>query len=204
MTLSFSNQDDCVSVALLSCRLGSGGKPVSLKPDAHRPFIGVLLLGLALTIACSSGKDNLAPPPPGVTVTPVVQRDVPIYQEWVGSMVGNVDAEIRPKVEGFLLSRLYTEGSYVQKGQGLFRLDARQAQASVQQMQGQLERAKAALKLGAAGKSPLRQRAFKLLRGDRCQAQLVSGAEHSCAVRSGAKSRARESLQGSRRRVETE
>ena len=42
-------------------------------------------------------------------------------------MVGNVDADIRPKVEGFLLARLYTEGSYVQKGQPMFQLDKRQA-----------------------------------------------------------------------------
>jgi RND family efflux transporter MFP subunit len=119
---------------------------VSFKPDIGGAYVGVLCLGLALTIACSSNKANLAPPPPGVTVAPVVQKDVPIYQEWVGTMVGNVDAEIRPKVEGFLLDRLYTEGSYVQKGQGLFRLDARQAEASVQQAEGQLERAKAALK----------------------------------------------------------
>jgi membrane fusion protein (multidrug efflux system) len=76
----------------------------------------------------------------------VVQKDVPIYQEWVGTMVGNIDADIRPKVEGFLLSRLYTEGSYVKKGQGMFRLDARQGQASVEQAQAELERARAALK----------------------------------------------------------
>ena len=60
-------------------------------------------------------------------------------------MVGNVDAEIRPKVEGFLLTRLYTEGSYVDKGQPMFQLDKRQAQAAVEQATGNLERARAAL-----------------------------------------------------------
>ena len=119
---------------------------MSFKTNVHGASVGALFVGLSITIACSSGKDNQAPPPPGVTVAPVVQKDVPIYQEWVGTMVGNVDADIRPKVEGFLLSRLYTEGSYVQKGQELFRLDARQEQASVEQSQGQLERANAALK----------------------------------------------------------
>jgi membrane fusion protein (multidrug efflux system) len=101
---------------------------------------------MTLAIACSSEKEKPAPPPPGVTVTPVVQKDVPIYQEWVGTMVGNIDADIRPKVEGFLLSRLYNEGAYVTKGQAMFRLDARQGQAAVEQAQGQLERARAALK----------------------------------------------------------
>jgi membrane fusion protein (multidrug efflux system) len=118
---------------------------VSLLPKGRCFLVGILLLGLAFTGACSSEKEKPAPPPPGVAVTPVVQKDVPIYQEWVGTMVGNIDADIRPKVEGFLLSRLYTEGSYVKKGQGMFRLDARQSQASVEQAKGQLERAKAAL-----------------------------------------------------------
>jgi membrane fusion protein (multidrug efflux system) len=60
-------------------------------------------------------------------------------------MVGNVDADIRPKVEGFLLARLYSEGSYVEKGQAMFQLDKRQAQAAVEQATGNLERARAAL-----------------------------------------------------------
>jgi membrane fusion protein (multidrug efflux system) len=80
-----------------------------------------------------------------VTVTQVVQEDVPIYQDWVGTMAGNIDADIRPKVDGFLLDRLYQEGSFVKQGQGLFRLDPRQAQASVEQAQAHLERARAAL-----------------------------------------------------------
>jgi membrane fusion protein (multidrug efflux system) len=60
-------------------------------------------------------------------------------------MLGNVDAEIRPKVEGFLLARLYPEGSFVNKGQPLFQLDKRQAQAAVEQATGNIERARAAL-----------------------------------------------------------
>jgi membrane fusion protein (multidrug efflux system) len=78
-------------------------------------------------------------------VTTVVQKDVPVYQEWVGTMAGNVDAEIRPKVEGFLLNKLYNEGSFVRKGQPLFQLDQRQSQAAVQQAEGQLEENNATL-----------------------------------------------------------
>jgi membrane fusion protein (multidrug efflux system) len=118
---------------------------VSPEPTLRRLSLFFLLSGLALTSACSSEKEKPAPPPPGVTITPVVQKNVPIYQEWVGSMTGNIDADIRPKVEGFLLNRLYTEGSFVKKGQPLFQLDRRQSQASVEQAQGQLERAQAAL-----------------------------------------------------------
>jgi membrane fusion protein (multidrug efflux system) len=94
---------------------------------------------------CSSTAEKPAPPPPTVTITPVIQGDVPISQEWVGTMAGNTDADIRPKVEGFLLTRLYDEGSFVDKGQVMFQLDKRQAQAAVEQATGNLERARAAL-----------------------------------------------------------
>jgi len=103
------------------------------------------LLLLAMIAGCSSQEEKPAPPPPGVTVTPVIQKDVDIQQEWVGTMLGNVDADIRPKVEGFLLSQDYSEGSYVNKGQPMFQLDQRQAQAAVQQAQGRLERTRASL-----------------------------------------------------------
>jgi membrane fusion protein (multidrug efflux system) len=103
------------------------------------------LLPAVVLCSCSSGKPNQAPPPPGVTVFTVLQKDVPVYQEWVGTMAGNIDAEIRPKVDGFLLSKLYSEGSFVRKGQAMFQLDERQSQAAVQQALGQLEEANAAL-----------------------------------------------------------
>ncbi len=108
-------------------------------------LICISLLAILALGGCSSAEEKPAPPPPGVTITPVVQKEVPIHQEWVGTMVGNVDAEIRPKVEGFLLARLYTEGSFVLKGQPLFQLDKRQAQAAVEQAMGNLEHARAAL-----------------------------------------------------------
>lgn len=122
-----------------------------LTPEITRLDMGnsrhlkVLIVVMAICAGCATKAEKPAPPPPGVTVTPVVQKDVPIHQEWVGTMVGNTDADIRPKVEGFLLTRLYTEGSYVQKGQAMFQLDPRQAQAAVEQAQGKLERARAVL-----------------------------------------------------------
>lgn len=108
-------------------------------------FLGVSLLVFFLLAGCSSNEEKPAPPPPGVTVAPVIEEEVPLHNEWVGTMVGNVDAEIRPKVDGFLLSRLYTEGSFVTKGQPMFQLDKRQAEAAVEQATGTLERAQAAL-----------------------------------------------------------
>ena len=66
-----------------------------------------ILLPALVLCSCSSGEPKPVPPPPGVTVFTVVQKDVPVYQEWVGTMAGNIDAEIRPKVDGFLLTKLY-------------------------------------------------------------------------------------------------
>ncbi len=105
----------------------------------------LVFLAVVVCNGCSSSKPAAAPPPPGVTVAAVLQKDVPVYQEWVGTMVGNVDADIRPKVDGFLLTKLYSEGSFVQKGQPMFHLDDRQSQAAVEQAKGKLEEAKATL-----------------------------------------------------------
>src|SRR5580692_4466161 len=57
----------------------------------------LFLLGAAFCAGCSSENAKPAPPPPGVTVSTVVQKNVPISQEWVGTMAGNTDADIRPK-----------------------------------------------------------------------------------------------------------
>jgi RND family efflux transporter MFP subunit len=118
---------------------------VFVERSFHCVLIATLISSLGFTFSCSSEKPKPAPPPPGVAITPVVQKDVPINQDWVGTMNGNIDADIRPKVDGFLLTRLYQEGSLVSKGQPLFRLDSRQTEAAVEQSQAHLERARAAL-----------------------------------------------------------
>jgi membrane fusion protein (multidrug efflux system) len=117
---------------------------VALSRSAQWHLLAALMVALVIGAGCST-SEKPAPPPPGVTVIAVLQKDVPLYQEWVGTMVGNVDADIRPKVDGFLLTRLYTEGSYVEKGQALFQLDPRQAQATLEEARGKLERTRAAL-----------------------------------------------------------
>ncbi|MFL6259021.1 MAG: efflux RND transporter periplasmic adaptor subunit [Thermoanaerobaculia bacterium] len=99
------------------------------------------------TIAGCHGKPAAPPPqgPPSVVVTQVVQRDVPVYQEWIGTTEGNVNAEIRPRAEGYLLRRVYSEGSFVRQGDLMFEIDPRQVQAQLQQAQGDLAQAQAQL-----------------------------------------------------------
>jgi membrane fusion protein (multidrug efflux system) len=96
--------------------------------------------------AMACGKSEAAKPeapPPGVVVTSVVQRDEPVMREWIGTTEGDVNAEIRPKIEGYLLRRVYTEGSFVRAGQLLFEVDARQLQAQLQQASANLAQAEA-------------------------------------------------------------
>jgi membrane fusion protein (multidrug efflux system) len=104
----------------------------------------VLALPLAV-LACSRAKAPAPAAPPKVVVTPAVQRDEPIVREWIGTTEGDVNADIRPHVEGYLLRRVYKEGSTVTQGELLFEIDPRQFEAQLQQAQANLEQAKAAL-----------------------------------------------------------
>jgi membrane fusion protein (multidrug efflux system) len=106
----------------------------------------VLVLALPLAVlACSRAKTPAPAAPPKVVVTPAVQRDEPIVREWIGTTEGDVNADIRPHVEGYLLRRVYKEGSTVAQGALLFEIDPRQFEAQLQQAQANLEQAKAAL-----------------------------------------------------------
>jgi membrane fusion protein (multidrug efflux system) len=106
-----------------------------------------MLLGATLlALACGSAEAP-APPPPEVLVVEVVQRDVPLVSEWLGTTEGSVDAEIRAQVAGYLVSRDYREGSRVDKGTLLFRIDARTYLAALEQAKGDRGRAEAALEL---------------------------------------------------------
>jgi len=98
-------------------------------------------------IACGQSPDKsaAAPPPPHVIVTTVTQRDQPVYREWIGTTQGDVNADIRPKIEGYLMRRVYQEGSYVRQGQLLFEIDPRQAASQLKQAQANLEQARAGL-----------------------------------------------------------
>jgi hypothetical protein len=87
---------------------------MELKMKAELLGVGVLCAAL---VACSEkAPAATTPAPPSVVVTRAVQQDVPIHNEWIGTTEGDVNAEIRPKVEGYLLERVYTEGALVHKG----------------------------------------------------------------------------------------
>src|SRR5246127_1087500 len=102
----------------------------------------VLLLN---ALGCNNGKVRAAgpPPPPVVEVAPVIQKDVPVQGEWVGTLEGYVNAQIQPQVSGYLIRQDYHEGAFVKKGQLLFEIDPRPFQAVLDQAKGQLAQAEA-------------------------------------------------------------
>lgn len=105
-------------------------------------FLPAALLVLLLT-ACGEKKEAPKPMPPEVLVSEVAQQDVPIYQQWVATLNGPVNADITPKVQGYLLTQNYANGSLVKKGQLLFEIDPRPFVASLDQAKAQVAQAQA-------------------------------------------------------------
>ena len=110
---------------------------------------GIFLFAMSSVLwlcACSDEKKATAPPPPPeVMVAKVVQKDVPVYREWVASMDGIVNATILAQVEGYLVKQNYKEGDFVKKGTLLFEIDPRPFQASVEEAKAALARYQAVL-----------------------------------------------------------
>lgn len=105
--------------------------------------VGAFLL--TCLVGCSKKETPAPPAPPEVTVATVVQRDVPIYNEWIAQLNGPVNAEITPKVQGYLLKQEYQNGYFVKKGQRLFELDPRQYVAALDAAKASVARAEANL-----------------------------------------------------------
>jgi RND family efflux transporter MFP subunit len=96
-------------------------------------------------IGCGRTQAAAPPPPPEVGVARVVKQDVPVYSDWVATLDGYVNAEIRPQVAGYLIKQNYTEGSLVRKGQVLFEIDPRPFKAALDRAKGDLAQAEAQL-----------------------------------------------------------
>jgi len=126
----------------------------------HRQKVASVCLGMAMFAAvtvgsamlagCDKGKASASagpPPPMPVSVIQVAPADVPISNEWVGTMDGYVNAQIQPQAAGYLIRQNYREGSEVARDQILFEIDPRPFQAVLDQAQGQLGQAQAQLQL---------------------------------------------------------
>jgi RND family efflux transporter MFP subunit len=103
---------------------------------------------IGLIIGATRPKHVSGAPPgasPDVEVVQVEQKEVPIYGEWIGTLDGFTNADVRAQVTGYLLRQGYQEGAFVKKGQLLFEIDPRPFQAALDQAEGQLAQAKAIL-----------------------------------------------------------
>jgi RND family efflux transporter MFP subunit len=107
----------------------------------------ILSFGLA---GCGRGHAQTKLPDTEVFVARPVQQDVPVFNEWVATLDGYVNAQIQPQVSGYIISQDYKEGSVVRKGQVLFEIDPRPFRATLDRAKGELGQAEAQL-----GKSTL-------------------------------------------------
>src|ERR1700720_4650638 len=108
--------------------------------------LSLVVIGLAvgaLRAKHASGAGREAPPE--VMVAQAEQRDVPIYGEWIGTLDGYVNADVRAQVTGYLVRQDYQEGAFVKQGQLLFEIDPRPFKAALDQAEGQLAQATAQL-----------------------------------------------------------
>src|SRR5258708_4097677 len=114
-----------------------------MKKKIFAGFIGTALLSILLGCSNSNVRASTGPPPAKVEVAPVIQKDVPVQGEWIGTLEGYVNAQISPQVNGYLIRQDYHEGAFVKKGQVLFEIDPRPFQAVLDQAKAQLAQAQA-------------------------------------------------------------
>jgi RND family efflux transporter MFP subunit len=124
-------------------------------PNAQAPFVGnklklafacaILIASMLALAGCGRGNAAIKLPDTEVLVAAPIQQDVPVHSEWVATLDGYVNAEIRPQVSGYLIKQNYKEGSVVRKGQVLFEIDPRPFQATLDRAKGELAQAEALL-----------------------------------------------------------
>jgi RND family efflux transporter MFP subunit len=110
-----------------------------------KPVIRVasLLIAVSISTGCSRKPAQTDPPPPEVLVTTVQPQDVPRVLERVATLDGFINANINAQVQGYIISRDYTEGSVVKVGDLLFQIDPRPFEAALAQAKGTLAKDKA-------------------------------------------------------------
>jgi RND family efflux transporter MFP subunit len=108
--------------------------------DTTRFFV---FAGLAIAVVGCRTEAAPPPPPPTVVLATVLQKDVPLQDEWLATLDGFVNAQIKPQVTGYLTRQLYTEGMPVRRGDVLFEIDPRPFRAAMDQASAQLDQSRA-------------------------------------------------------------
>ena len=113
---------------------------------ARMCVLGCIVSAPFLLLGCGNKNVSAAGgPPPNVQIVEVIQRDVPVYHEWIATLDGYVNAQIQPQVAGYLIKQNYREGALVRKNDVLFKIDPRPFQAVLDQAKAQLAQAEAQL-----------------------------------------------------------
>jgi RND family efflux transporter MFP subunit len=115
---------------------------VSGFPNSIRFFAVIFALFIG---GCEKPKQPITASAPPVKVTQVMQQDVPIVQEWVGTLDGMVNAQINAQVTGYLIKQNYKEGDLVKKNQLLYQIDPRTFEATLAQAKANLAQQQAVL-----------------------------------------------------------
>jgi multidrug efflux pump subunit AcrA (membrane-fusion protein) len=98
-----------------------------LRPRVAAAYVAAMLITV-LSAGCKEKEQALAAGPPDVEITEVTQRNVPVYHEWVAQLNGRTNAQITPRVQGYLLVQNYRNGFFVKKGQLLLEVLTTQQQ----------------------------------------------------------------------------
>lgn len=107
--------------------------------QSHSTHLILLTVLCTLTFGCKSEPPALvSPPPPAVTVSQPVEREVTDYDEYTGRTVAVEEVEVRPRVSGYLVKVNFQEGTEVQKGTLLFQIDPRPLEAELAAAKGQV------------------------------------------------------------------
>ena len=124
----------------------SAGSSISIKRTARNILVLATFMIMAFSVVAGCKKEKPAPPPPPeVKIAKVLQRTTPVYKEFVGQTRGQSEVEIRARVEGFLETVNFREGSFVKKGQLLYTIDKKPLEAKLQQAKGNLAQTEAVL-----------------------------------------------------------
>jgi membrane fusion protein (multidrug efflux system) len=113
---------------------------------SRRSAFLIAIAAVAVGASACQKQPPAAPPIAEVVVAEVAQRDVPIFSEWVGTTDGFVNAQVRPRVQGYLVRQTYSDGAAVKAGDLLFEIEDREYRAALDEARGNLGRQQAALK----------------------------------------------------------
>src|SRR5258708_13466655 len=122
---------DDIAASAAICRLGEGVARAGYVPLT------------ALCAGCGPPAPPPAPHPPQVGVVVAHSQSVPLTRELVGRLSATRAADVRARVAGVLLKRLYKEGSDVRQGQALFQIDPAPLRAALDGAEAALAQAQA-------------------------------------------------------------